>query len=70
LEDLSDQSKQTKERRRRSSMAYYDAVKMKDWQISEAAEKNMPTPEEWREKLGLKKDELMPFGRLGRVDFM
>jgi formate--tetrahydrofolate ligase len=51
-------------------MAYYDAVKMKDWQISEAAEKNMPTPEEWREKLGLKKDELMPFGRLGRVDFL
>jgi|PlaIllAssembly_1097288.scaffolds.fasta_scaffold05896_2 formate--tetrahydrofolate ligase len=51
-------------------MAYYDAVKMKDWQISEAAEKNMPTPEAWREKLGLKKDELMPFGRLGRVDFL
>jgi methylenetetrahydrofolate dehydrogenase (NADP+)/methenyltetrahydrofolate cyclohydrolase/formyltetrahydrofolate synthetase len=51
-------------------MAYYDAVKMKDWQISEAAEKNMPTPEEWREKLGLKKDEFMPFGRLGRVDFL
>jgi methylenetetrahydrofolate dehydrogenase (NADP+) / methenyltetrahydrofolate cyclohydrolase / formyltetrahydrofolate synthetase len=51
-------------------MAYYDAVKMKDWQISEAAEKNMPTPEEWRQKLGLKKDELMPFGRLGRVDFL
>jgi methylenetetrahydrofolate dehydrogenase (NADP+)/methenyltetrahydrofolate cyclohydrolase/formyltetrahydrofolate synthetase len=51
-------------------MAYYDAVKMKDWQISEAAEKNMPTPEEWREKLGLKKDELMPFGRLGRIDFL
>ena len=51
-------------------MAYYDAVKMKDWQISEAAEKNMPTPEEWREKLGLKKDEMMPFGRLARIDFL
>jgi len=51
-------------------MAYYDAVKMKDWQISEAAEKNMPTPEEWREKLGLKKDEMIPFGRLARVDFL
>ena len=51
-------------------MAYYNAVEMKDWQISEAAEKNMPTPEAWREKLGLKKDELMPFGRLGRVDFL
>ena len=51
-------------------MAYYDAVKMKDWQISEAAEKNMPTPEEWREKLGMKKDEMIPFGRLARIDFL
>ena len=33
----------------------YDAVKMADWQISEAAEENMPTPDEWREKLGLEK---------------
>jgi formyltetrahydrofolate synthetase len=54
----------TKQRRRKESMPY-DAVKMKDWQISEAAEKNMPTPDEWREKLGLQKDELIPFGRLG-----
>ena len=29
----------------------YDAVKMADWQISETAEKNMPMPDEWREKL-------------------
>jgi methylenetetrahydrofolate dehydrogenase (NADP+)/methenyltetrahydrofolate cyclohydrolase/formyltetrahydrofolate synthetase len=48
----------------------YDAVKMKDWQISEAAEKKMPSPDEWREKLGLKKDELMPYGRLAKLDFM
>jgi len=48
----------------------YDAVKMKDWQISEAAEKNMPSPEEWREKMGLKEDEIMPYGRLARLDFM
>jgi methylenetetrahydrofolate dehydrogenase (NADP+)/methenyltetrahydrofolate cyclohydrolase/formyltetrahydrofolate synthetase len=48
----------------------YDAVKMKDWQISDAAEKNMPTPEEWREKLGLQKDEIIPFGRLCRLDFL
>jgi len=26
----------------------YNAVEMADWQISEAAEENMPTPEEWR----------------------
>jgi formate--tetrahydrofolate ligase len=48
----------------------YNAVKMQDWQISEAAEKKMPTPDEWREKLGLKKDELIPYGRLARLDFM
>ncbi len=48
----------------------YDATKMADWQISEAAEKNMPTPEEWREKLGLQKDEMLPMGRLAKLDFM
>ncbi len=48
----------------------YDAVKMKDWQISEAAEANMPTPEEWRERLKLQKDEIIPYGRLCRLDFM
>jgi formate--tetrahydrofolate ligase len=48
----------------------YDATKMKDWQISEAAEENMPTPDEWRERLNLQKDEVIPFGRLCRLDFM
>jgi formate--tetrahydrofolate ligase len=48
----------------------YDAVKMKDWQISEAAEANMPTPEEWREKLGLEKDEMLPYGRISKLDFL
>lgn len=48
----------------------YNAVKMADWQISEAAEKNMPSPDEWREKLGLEKDELMAYGRLAKLDFM
>jgi formate--tetrahydrofolate ligase len=48
----------------------YNAVEMKDWQISEAAEKNMPTPDEWREKLNLEKDEMLPMGRLAKLDFM
>jgi methylenetetrahydrofolate dehydrogenase (NADP+)/methenyltetrahydrofolate cyclohydrolase/formyltetrahydrofolate synthetase len=48
----------------------YDAVKMKDWQISEAAEANMPTPDEWREKLGLTKEEMLPYGRISRLDFL
>ena len=48
----------------------YDATKLADWQISEEAEKNMPTPEEWREKLGLQKDEMLPMGRLSKIDFL
>ena len=48
----------------------YDATKLKDWQISEAAEKNMPTPWEWQEKLGLKKEEILPMGRLCKLDFL
>jgi methylenetetrahydrofolate dehydrogenase (NADP+)/methenyltetrahydrofolate cyclohydrolase/formyltetrahydrofolate synthetase len=48
----------------------YDATKMSDWQIAEDSEKNMPTPEEWREKLNLEKDEVMPYGRLCRLDFL
>jgi formate--tetrahydrofolate ligase len=48
----------------------YDATKMADWQISEAAEAKMPTPEEWRDKLGLQKDEVIPMGRLAKLDFL
>jgi methylenetetrahydrofolate dehydrogenase (NADP+)/methenyltetrahydrofolate cyclohydrolase/formyltetrahydrofolate synthetase len=48
----------------------YDATKMSDWQIAEDAEKNMPAPEEWRERLNLEKDEVMPYGRLCRLDFL
>jgi methylenetetrahydrofolate dehydrogenase (NADP+) / methenyltetrahydrofolate cyclohydrolase / formyltetrahydrofolate synthetase len=48
----------------------YDATKMKDWQIAEAAEQNMPAPEEWRERLNLQKDEVIPYGKLCKLDFM
>ena len=48
----------------------YNAVEMADWQISEAAEKNMPTPDEWRDKLGLHPEEMLPMGRLAKLDFL
>ncbi|MBW1703998.1 MAG: formate--tetrahydrofolate ligase [Deltaproteobacteria bacterium] len=48
----------------------YNAVEMADWQISEAAEANMPTPDEWREKLGLEKQEVLAMGRLAKLDFL
>jgi len=48
----------------------YDATKLKDWEISEEAEKNMPIPDAWREKLGLQKDEIIHMGRLCKLDFI
>ncbi|MBW2333408.1 MAG: formate--tetrahydrofolate ligase, partial [Deltaproteobacteria bacterium] len=39
----------------------YNAVEMSDWQISE---------EDWRERLGLEKDEILPMGRLSKLDFL
>ena len=48
----------------------FDATKLADWQISEEAEKHMPTPEQWRERLGLQKDEILPMGRLSKIDFL
>ncbi len=48
----------------------YDATELKDWQISEQAEKNMPSPWEWQERLGLQRDEILPMGRLSKLDFI
>ena len=47
-----------------------DPTKMQDWEIAEIAEEGMPTPDEWREKLGLQKDEVIPMGRLCKLDFI
>ena len=48
----------------------FDATKMQDWQISEAAEPGMPSPREWQERLGLQPDEMIPMGRLAKLDFL
>ncbi len=48
----------------------YDATKMADWQISEAAEEKMKTVAQLQAEMGLEKDEVMPYGRLAKLDFM
>ena len=48
----------------------YDAVKMADWQISEAAEEHMKSFQALTKELSLEKDEALPYGRLGKLDFM
>jgi methylenetetrahydrofolate dehydrogenase (NADP+) / methenyltetrahydrofolate cyclohydrolase / formyltetrahydrofolate synthetase len=47
----------------------YDATKMADWQISEAAEARMKSIWQLQDDLGLTKDEIIPYGRIGRVNF-
>ena len=47
-----------------------DPRKLPDWQVAEIAEETMPTVEEWKDKLGLKKDEIIPMGTLCKLDFM
>jgi methylenetetrahydrofolate dehydrogenase (NADP+)/methenyltetrahydrofolate cyclohydrolase/formyltetrahydrofolate synthetase len=47
----------------------YDATKMADWQISEAAEASMKSIWQLQDDLGLMKDEIIPYGRIGRVNF-
>ncbi|TDA70726.1 MAG: formate--tetrahydrofolate ligase [Clostridia bacterium] len=48
----------------------YDPTKLADWQIAEASEPNMPAPEEWRDRLGLEKDDVIPYGKLAKLDFL
>jgi len=54
------------------SKKYMDADprKLADWQIAEIAEEKMPTVDQAQEMLGLKKEEIIPMGKLCRVDFM
>jgi methylenetetrahydrofolate dehydrogenase (NADP+) / methenyltetrahydrofolate cyclohydrolase / formyltetrahydrofolate synthetase len=48
----------------------YDTSVMGDWQISEAAERCMPAVAEWQDRLGLQKEEVIPMGRLCKLDFI
>jgi len=47
-----------------------DPRKLADWQVADIAEETMPSVAEWQDKLGLKKDEIIPMGRLCKLDFM
>lgn len=47
----------------------YNPTVLKDWEIAAEAEKHMPTPQEWAERLGLDKDEIIPYGRICKLDF-
>ena len=47
----------------------FDVEKLTNREISIAAEKNMPTSEEWTKRLGLAREEIVPMGRLARLNY-
>ena len=47
----------------------YNPLKMSDWQIAEEAEKKMPEPADWLDRLNLEKGEIIPYGRVARLDY-
>ena len=48
----------------------YDPTKLADWEIAAEAEKHMPTPEEWAGRLDLRKEEIIPYGRIAKLDYL
>ena len=48
----------------------YNPLLMSDWQIAEEAEKNMPQPSDWPARLNLEKDEVIPYGKVARLDYL
>jgi formate--tetrahydrofolate ligase len=48
----------------------WDPTQLKDWQIAELAEGNIPSTEQYREMMGLQKDEIIPYGKTPKIDFL
>ncbi|NLO47280.1 MAG: formate--tetrahydrofolate ligase [Clostridiales bacterium] len=47
-----------------------DPTKFKDWQIAEEAEKTLPSVDYFRDKMGLLPDEIIPYGKTPKLDFI
>ncbi|MEG0874388.1 MAG: formate--tetrahydrofolate ligase [Clostridiales bacterium] len=47
-----------------------DPTVLKDWQIAEEAEKNLPGVGDFQKKLGLLDDEIIPYGKTPKLNFL
>jgi len=47
-----------------------DPTKYADWQIAEEAEKSLPSVDEFRQKMGLLPEEIIPYGKTPKLDFI
>lgn len=48
----------------------WDPTVLKDWQIAEAAEGNIPSTGKYQEMMGLQADEIIPYGKTPKIDFL
>lgn len=54
----------------RTGRVFLDPTVYKDWQIAEEAEKSLPPVSYFQEKLGLLPDEIIPYGKTPKLDFI
>jgi len=47
-----------------------DPTKYKDWEIAQEAQRKLPGVEHFREKMGLLPDEIIPYGKTPKLDFI
>ena len=57
-------------RPKKEDIQMLDPTIYKDWQIAEEAEKTLPSVDYFREKLGLLPDEIIPYGKTPKLDFI
>ena len=55
---------------RENGSVVLDPTIYKDWQIAEEAEKTLPSVDFFREKLGLLPEEIIPYGKTPKIDFI
>ncbi len=56
--------------RKQEGTKMLDPTQYKDWQIAEEAEKTLPTVGEFVRQMGLLEDEIIPYGRTPKLDFI
>ena len=54
----------------KTGLVKLDPVQYKDWQIAEEAEKTLPSVDFFRQKLGLLEDEIIPYRKTPKIDFI
>ena len=48
----------------------HQVAPLEGWQIAQALESGMPSLDQWRERLSLERDEIIPIGRVAKLDFL